>query len=80
MRTVHRGEILRANYLKPLSLSANALAKLLDVSASRINDLVLERRAVSADTALRFVQCFAGDAQELVELASGLRSEDCAEK
>ena len=68
MRPVHPGEILREDYLKPLSLSANALAKLLHVPASRINDIVLERRGVSADTALRLVQCFGGDAQSWLSL------------
>jgi antitoxin HigA-1 len=68
MRPVHPGEILREDYLKPLGLSANALAKLLHVPASRINDIVLERRGVSADTALRLVQCFGGDAQSWLNL------------
>lgn len=68
MRPVHPGEILREDYLKPLGLSANALAKLLHVPTSRINDIVLERRGVSADTALRLVQCFGGDAQSWLNL------------
>jgi antitoxin HigA-1 len=63
MRPVHPGEVLREDYLKPLSLSANALAKRLHVPTSRINDIVLERRGVSADTALRLTRFFGGDAQ-----------------
>ena len=63
MRPVHPGEVLREDYLKPLGLSANALAKQLGVPASRINDIVLERRGVTADTALRLTRCFGGDAQ-----------------
>ncbi len=68
MRPVHPGEVLREDYLKPLGLSANALAKRLHVPASRINDIVLERRGVTADTALRLTRCFGGDAQTWLNL------------
>lgn len=70
MRPVHPGEILREDYLKPLNMSVNALAKRLHVPASRINDIVLERRGVSADTALRLTRCFGGDAQTWLNLQS----------
>ena len=60
MRPVHPGEILREDYLLPLYMSAHALAKRLHIPASRINDIVLERRGVSADTALRLAHFFAG--------------------
>lgn len=49
MRPVHPGEILREDFLNALGLSANALSKALKVPAPRINDIVRERRAVSAD-------------------------------
>ncbi len=68
MRPVHPGEILREDYLKPLGMSANALANRLHVPASRINDIVLERRGVTADTALRLTRCFGGDAQTWLNL------------
>lgn len=58
MRPVHPGEILREDYLKELGMSANALAKALKVPAPRINDIVRERRGVSADTALRLARYF----------------------
>lgn len=70
MRPVHPGEVLREDYLQPLGLSANALAKRLRVPTSRINDIVLERRGVSADTALRLARCFGGDAQTWLNLQS----------
>lgn len=60
MRPVHPGEVLREDYLVPLSMSANALSKRLHIPASCINDIVLERRGVSADTALRLAQFFGG--------------------
>jgi len=70
MRPVHPGEVLREDYLKPLGMSVNALAKRLHVPASRINDIVLERRGVTADTALRLTRCFGGDAQTWLNLQS----------
>ena len=47
MRAVHPGEVLQEDYLKPLGLSVNALAKALDVPTSRMNDIVHEQRAAS---------------------------------
>ena len=58
MRPIHPGEVLREDYLKPMEMSANALARQLHVPASRINDIVLERRGISADTALRLCRFF----------------------
>lgn len=68
MRPVHPGEVLREDYLKPLGLSANALAKALHVPASRINDIALERRGVTVDTAMRLVRYFGGDVQSWLNL------------
>lgn len=68
MRAVHPGEVLREDYLKPLNMSANALAKALHVPASRINDIVLERRGVTADTALRLERYFGSDAEGWINL------------
>lgn len=58
MRPVHPGEVLREDFLVELGMSANALAKALNVPAPRINDIVRERRGVSADTALRLARYF----------------------
>lgn len=52
------GEILLEEFMKPLGLSGNALAKELKVPANRINDIVRGRRDVSADTALRLARFF----------------------
>lgn len=68
MRPVHPGEVLREDYLKPMDMSANALARQLHVPASRVNDIVLERRGVTADTALRLSRFFGGDAQSWLNL------------
>ncbi|BAV74162.1 virulence-associated protein [Pseudomonas chlororaphis subsp. aurantiaca] len=58
MRPVHPGEILREEYLHPMDLSPAALAKLLNVSAPTVNDIVRGRRNISADVALRLAACF----------------------
>ena len=68
LRLVHPGEVLREDYLKPLYMSANALAQALKVPASRINDIVLERRGVTVDTAMRLVRYFGGDVQSWMNL------------
>ena len=70
MRPVHPGVVLREEYLKPLGLSANALAKALRLSPSRIGDIVLERRGVTADTAVRLARYFGGTAQFWLNLQS----------
>lgn len=55
---VHPGEILREEFLKPLGITPYELAKRLRVPVPRINDIVLERRGVSADTAVRLSRFF----------------------
>jgi addiction module HigA family antidote len=60
---VHPGEILLEEFLIPLNLSQNKLARGLGVSPRRINEIVLGKRAVSADTALRLARCFGMSAE-----------------
>ena len=55
---VHPGEILRYEFLKPLGLSVYRLAQALKVSRPRLNDIVLGRRGISTDTALRLGRYF----------------------
>ena len=68
MRAVHPGEILREEYLVPLGLSANALALALSVPATRIHEIVKERRGITADTAERIARFFGGDAASWLAL------------
>jgi addiction module HigA family antidote len=68
MRPIHPGEILKHEYLEPLGMSVNALAKFLKVPASRMNDIVLERRGITPDTAIRLAKFFGGDAQSWLNL------------
>jgi addiction module HigA family antidote len=55
---VHPGEVLLEEFLKPLGLSQNRLALGIGVHARRINEIVLGKRAVTADTALRLARFF----------------------
>ncbi len=59
---VHPGEILNEEFLKPMSLSQNRLALALGVPARRINEIVLGKRGISADTALRLSAYFGNSA------------------
>jgi addiction module HigA family antidote len=54
----HPGEILLEEFLKPMALSQNALARAVGVSPRRINEIVLGKRVVTADTALRLARYF----------------------
>ncbi len=68
MRPIHPGEILREEYLVPLGLSANALARALGVTTARVNDIVRERRGITGETALRLARYFGTDAQSWLNL------------
>jgi antitoxin HigA-1 len=70
MRPVHPGEILREDYLAELGMSANALAKALHVPAPRVNEIVRERRGITADTALRLGRYFGTTPQFWLNLQS----------
>ena len=58
MPPIHPGEILLEEFLKPLGISQYRLAKDIHVPARRINEIVLGKRAISADTALRLSRYF----------------------
>jgi addiction module HigA family antidote len=56
MAPVHPGEILREEYVVPLGISANRFAAALGIPTNRITEILNERRAVTADTALRLAR------------------------
>jgi addiction module HigA family antidote len=60
---VHPGEMLREEFMVPLGLSGNALASELGVTAARINEIVQEKRGITADTALRLSRYFGNSAE-----------------
>ena len=55
---IHPGEVLQYEFLEPMGLSQNRLARDIGVSPRRINEIVLGKRRVSADTALRLAKYF----------------------
>ncbi len=70
MRPIHPGEVLKEEYLVPLGMSVNALATRLRVPATRLHEIVKERRGITADTAMRLARFFGGDAQSWLNLQS----------
>ena len=58
LKPVHPGEILLKDFLEPLGLSQYRVAKALNVPPRRINEIVLGKRAITADTALRLARYF----------------------
>ena len=60
---VHPGEILLEDFMKPLDLSARALARALKVPHNRVLAIIEGKRAVTADTALRLARYFGGSAE-----------------
>jgi addiction module HigA family antidote len=68
---IHPGEILREEFMTPHGLSQNALARALSVPPRRINEIVLEKRGITADTALRLARFF----NTTAELWTGLQAD-----
>jgi addiction module HigA family antidote len=68
---IHPGEILREEFMTPHGLSQNALARALGVPPRRINEIVLEKRGITADTALRLARFF----NTTAELWTGLQAD-----
>jgi addiction module HigA family antidote len=68
---IHPGEILLEEFMKPRDLSQNALARALNVPPRRINEIVLEKRGITADTALRLARYFGTSA----EMWTGLQAD-----
>lgn len=60
---VHPGEVLLEEFLKPMGLSQNSLALKISVPARRINEIVLGKRRITADTAIRLSQYFGNSAK-----------------
>jgi addiction module HigA family antidote len=58
LKPVHPGEVLLEEFLKPMGLSQNRLALSIGVSPRRINEIVLGKRSITADTALRLARYF----------------------
>ena len=63
LRNIHPGEVLLEEFLKPQELSQNALARDIGVPPRRINEIVLAKRGISADTAIRLARHFGNSEQ-----------------
>ncbi|GAW87670.1 conserved hypothetical protein [Bathymodiolus platifrons methanotrophic gill symbiont] len=58
LTNIHPGEVLFEEFLKPMKISQNAIAKAINVSPRRVNEIVHGNRAVTADTAIRLAKYF----------------------
>lgn len=65
---VHPGEILREEFMVPFGLSSTSLANAIGVTPARVNDIVRERRGITADTALRLARYFGTDVESWMNL------------
>lgn len=63
LQPVHPGEVLMEEFLKPMALSQNRLALAIGVHARRVNEIVLKKRSITADTALRLSRYFGNSPQ-----------------
>lgn len=70
MRPIHPGEILLEEFMRPLDISVNRLARDITVPSGRISAIVNRKRAISADTALRLGRYFGVSAQIWMRLQS----------
>jgi addiction module HigA family antidote len=70
LHPVHPGEVLMEEFLKPMGLSQNKLALNLGVHPRRINEIVLQKRRITADTALRLSKFFGTSAEFWLGLQS----------
>ena len=76
----HPGEILLKDWLEPLGISQYALANAIGVPRRRINEIVLGRRAITADTAIRLASFFGVDAEGWLALQSHYDAEMARER
>lgn len=75
---IHPGEVLDQEFLRPMGLSQNALARATNVPPRRINEIVLGKRAITADTALRLARAFGTSAEFWMNLQASYDLEDTA--
>ncbi len=68
LRPIHPGEILRKEYIVPMGMSVRALSQALRVPATRLHEIVKERRSITPDTALRLERYFGTDAKSWLNL------------
>ncbi len=77
---IHPGEILQEEFLRPMGLSQNQVALAIGVPARRFNEIVLGKRSITADTALRLGRFFGMEAQFWINLQSHYELEVARDK
>ena len=80
LHPVHPGEVLLEEFLKPMNISQNRLALSISVPARRINEIVLKKRRITADTALRLAKFFGTSAEFWLGLQAQYDLDVTAEK
>ena len=75
-RGTHPGRILHEQFMKPAGLSQNALAREIGVPPRRINEIILGKRGISADTALRLAKHFGNAPRFWMELQADFDLEE----
>ncbi|GAB4346319.1 MAG: HigA family addiction module antitoxin [Gammaproteobacteria bacterium] len=80
LENVHPGEVLLEEFLKPMNISQNALARAIHVPPRRINEIVLGKRAISADTALRLARYFGNSEKFWMGLQADYELEEAARR
>jgi antitoxin HigA-1 len=77
---IHPGEVLLQEFLIPLGISQNALARSIGVPPRRINEIVLGKRAITADTAVRLAHYFGTSEQFWMALQASFDLEEARKK
>ena len=80
MARLHPGTVLLEQYLRPKNLSQNLIARAIRVPPRRINEIILGKRAISADTALRLARYFGNSASYWLHLQAEYDLEQAREK
>jgi addiction module HigA family antidote len=73
LEPIHPGEILHEEFMRPMAVSINALAREIAVPPNRVSDIVNGKRSITADTALRPGQVFRRVARAVAQPPGGLR-------
>jgi antitoxin HigA-1 len=77
---IHPGEVLLQEFLVPMGISQNALARSIGVPPRRINEIVLGKRAITADTAVRLAHYFGTSEQFWMALQASFDLEEAQKK
>lgn len=80
MAPVHPGEILKEEYMAPLDLGVSELALELRIPASRIHEIIFQRRGISVDTAMRLAKFFDTDLNLRANLQARYEADSISEK